>query len=456
MKILPRKKLNLRVLNEVDTQKIHQAALRILGETGMRILDEDTVKVLQGQGCQKSEDGYLLFDEKLIQHALSSVPDNLTLYDRNGKVVVDTHDAVPHFGPGINCIDTLDYKAGIHRPCLLDDISKTARVCDQLQHIDFVQSLGSPSDVPPHEEALATVRSMVAQTRKPIGFTGHDEIESAGIWSYLAEVAGGWDSLSAKPFAIDLTGPISPLKIAAETCRRLRFAAQRHLPVVYFPGLFPGATGAITLAGSLAQCAAEVLAGIVVHQAEEPGAPILTGAGIIPMDMLSGSLFYGSPQLPLSCLAQVDYFNDIGVPTWTTAGCSNAHTVDSQAATEAGRDMLAAALAGTTMTQGLGRLSAGKTGSLEMLVLCDELAGIARRVAAGVPIDEDTLAVDVVKRASKTGSFLQDDHTLDHVRAETWVPSIFCKTDLSSWCSSGSKIMTEVIREKLNTLLGAS
>ena len=66
--------------------------------------------------------------------------------------------------------------------------------------------------------------------------------------------------------------------------------------------------------------------------------------------------------------------------------------------------MFCAALAGTTFIQGLGRLSAGKTGSLEMLILCDELAGTARRVAAGVSVNRDKLAIDVVERGAKTNA----------------------------------------------------
>ncbi len=443
----------LRVLTEKDSRAIHQTALKILAETGMRILDQETVEILTGRGCRITDDGYVLFDEETIVRALSKVPSRMSLYDRNGDKRIDTDDPIPRFGPGINCINILDYQTGRHRRCRLSDVSETARVCEQLSHIDWVQSLGSPGDVPPEEEALATVQAMVAQTGKPISFTGHDETETVRIWTYLAELTGSWQALVQKPFAMELTGPISPLKLAAETCKRLRYAAARHLPVAFYPGLFPGASGPITLAGSLAQCAAEVLAGIVVHQIESPGAPLLTGSAIIPMNMHTGGLAYGAPQFSLACLAQVDYFTDIGIPTWSTAGSSDAHTVDVQAAAEAGRDILSAALSGSAFIQGLGRLSSGKTGSLEMLIICDELAGSARRVAAGVPVNQETLAFDVVERRAKSGSYLQDDHTLNHVRTESWIPSIFGQTDLDTWRESDSKKVRKRISDKLRELL---
>jgi len=451
-----KKKLQLRVLSEEDSRQIHRAALQVLRETGISVQDEDTRRMLKDKGCRESDDGYLLFDEDLVLQALSTVPSKMILYDRNGEVAVDTADVIPHFCPGVNCIDVLDYKTEEHRPCLLDDISKTARVCDQLAHIDMVASLGCPSDVPPDEEALATVRAMIEQTRKPIAFTGHDEIEASEIWAYLAEVAGSWEALSAKPFGLELTGPTSPLKLGDEACRRLRNAAKERLPVVCYPGIIPGVASPMTLAGTLAQSAAEILAGIVVHQLEGPGAPVISGSAILPMDMRTGSLAYGSPDYSLACLAAVDYFNDIGVPGWIGAGCSDAHTANAQAAAEAGMNMLAAVLSGTSFIHNLGYLSSGKTGSLEMLVLCDELAGMSCRIAAGTTVTEGTLGVDVIRRAAKTGSYLSDEHTLKHVRTEMWLPALFQRASWESWRESGSKKMCERIREKLMALLGES
>ena len=215
----------------------------------------------------------------------------------------------------------------------------------------------------------------------------------------------------------------------------------------------PGATAPVTLSGALAQAAAETLAGIVVHQMERPGAPVISGAAIIPLDMRTGSICYGAAEYALICQATVDYLRDISIPSWTGSGCSDSHTVDSQAAAEAGMNMLMSVLAGTSWTHNLGYLSSGKTGSLEMLVLCDELAGMASRIAAGMRVDEEHLAFDVIKKAGKTGSFMAEEHTLNHVRNEMWIPSLIQRIASPKWIESGSKPMQERIREKLKNLL---
>ena len=449
----PRKRLGLRVINSQGTSRIHRAALNMLQETGMNVQDDDTRKWLKEKGCRESDDGYLLFDDQIVQRALSTVPSHMVLYDRNGSVAVDTGDVIPRFCPGINCTDVLDHRTGEIRPCLLDDISKTARVCQKLTHIDLVGNLGNPNDIAFEEQAFSAVRVLVENSFKPLPFIAHDDIEAFRIWEYLSEVAGGWESLSAKPFAFDLTGPTSPFILKKEACKRLRFAARNCLPVVCYPALFPGVTGPMTLAGAIAQSAAEILAGIVIHQMERPGSPVISGSAIIPMDMRTVNLSYGSPEYILVGLGAVDYFSDIGVPTWIGAGCSDVHTFDSQAASEVGMNILTAVLSGTPFIHNLGYLSSGKTGSLEMLVLSDEIAGMSYRIAQGIPVDDASLGVEVSLDAGKTGKYLTHPHTKKHVRTEMWIPSLFQRFDRGDWRQSGSKTLVERIGEKLRDLL---
>lgn len=447
--------MRLRLLGDKQVQLIHQTALCILGEIGIFVMDQDTRGMLKAAGCRESDKGYLLFDEPLVEKALASVPDRMLIYDRNGAVAVDSGGGRPYFSPGLNCIDVLDHRTGEHRSCRLSDIEETAKLCDRLANIDMVANLGNPNDLPASEQAIATVRALAAGTRKPLAFIAHDEIEAEQIWNYLADLAGGWEAFAARPFGLDLTGPRSPLELGEEACRRLRFAARRRLPVVCYPALITGAGGPITLAGALAQSAAEILGGIVVHQLEQPGAPVISGSSILPMDMRSGQVSYGSPEYALACLGAVDYYTYLGVPSWFGAGCSDSHIVDARAAAEAGMSLQTAVTSGTSVVHNLGYLSGGKTGSLEMLVLCDELAGMAKRYAAGIQVNEDTLALDATRRAYQDHSFITDPHTLKHVRTAMWKPNLFRRVSREDWQSSGSETLQKRLRERVGDLLAS-
>ena len=446
-------KPRLRILDGSGCRRVHEAVLEILEKTGVNVQDDDTRHRLKDIGCRENRNGHVRFDKEAIQAALATVPERMVLFDRGGRKAVDTGDRTPRFCPGINCIDVLDHRTGEIRPCLLDDVVRTARVCERLENIDMAANLGNPGDVPVDRQAMASVRALVGHSQKPLAFIGHDEKEARQLWEVLAQEAGGWQALAAKPFALELTGPTSPLTIKAESCRRLRFAAEKCLPVVCYPALFPGITGPMTLAGAIAQSSAEILAGIVIHQMERPGAPVISGSAVIPMDMRTVNLAYGSPEYVLVGIAAVDYFHAIGVPTWIGAGCTDAHMLDAQAFSEAAAGMFLAVVSGTSFIHNLGFLSSGKTGSLEMLVFCDELAAMAKQVAAGIPVNADTLAVDVTTTAGLNGEFLKHPHTRSHVRSELWLPTLMQRFIFSTWRDQGGPSTQERVRDRLEELL---
>lgn len=153
-------------------------------------------------------------------------------------------------------------------------------------------------------------------------------------------------------------------------------------------------------------------------------------------------------------ITAVDYFNYIGVPTWTGAGCSDSHNVDAQAGAEAFMSIMAAMNCGTSFAHNVGYLSGGKTGSVEMLVYCDELIGMARRLTAETIVNEDTLAVDVIKRAAKTTDFVAEKHTMKYMKSEMWIPALGERRTENIWREAGAESLQDRIRGKLNSILG--
>lgn len=447
--------MQLRVLDDAGCRNIHRAVLDILLKTGIDLQDEDTRRRLMDTGCRERANGFVSFPETVVERALAALPRRVMLYDRGGRPVVDTASPVPRFCPGVNCIDVLDHRTGEIRPCLLEDIARTARVCEGLEHMDMAANLGNPGDLPPEEQALASVRTLVEHSQKPVAFIGHDDAEVRRIWKFLAGEAGGWPALADRPFGLELTGPTSPLTLKGEACRRLRFAAERRLPVVNYPALFPGINGPMTLAGAVAQSSAEMLAGVVVHQTAQPGAPLISGSAVIPLDMRTVTLSYGSPEYLLAGLASADYLCYLGVPAWIGAGCSDAHLLDGQAYSEAAAGIFTTIFSGARLIHNLGFLSSGKTGSLELLVWCNELAGMAKRMARGVDVDAETLAVGVTLAAGESGDFLKHPHTKTHVRQEMWVPTLMQRFSQGTWRDRGATDARERIRGRLAELLKA-
>lgn len=439
--------LTIETLTSAELAGINTVVFKILLEIGMIVEDRQTAKRLVQSGCIRSVEGRILFPIDVVHRALSTVPDKVSIYDREGRISVSNRGR-RCLSIGLNCVNMYDRKLQKQRPGLLEDVKDAALLCEKLPGIDMAAALCTPSDVLPENQAYKAAVAVTSETGKPLAFTAHDEIESAKIWEHLACEAGGWTKFSSKPTGLDLTGPTSPLFIGTEAIKRLRFASSRNLPVVCYPGIIPGAASPVTLSGAIAQSSAEVLAGIVIHQLENPGAPVLSGSAVLPMDMRRGLITYGSPEYSLACSAAVDYFNMLGVPSWIGGGCSDAHVPGSQAAAEALMTMNMAMLSGTSFIHNAGYLSSGKTGSLEMIVFADELMRISGRLARGIDCSEEAIGFDLIKSASVDGNYMGTKHTIQRMRSEMFIPAFFPRSDEEN----GADIW-KLVNEKLNTIL---
>ena len=447
--------VSLELVGSTDAALIHDAVTMILWEIGIIIEHVPTRDLLVKQhGCRQGSDEYIRLPPDLVNRAIASVPDKILLYDHDGNLRVDTSSKTSSFCPGHNCVRILDFRSDELRSCRLDDIRETARVCEQLPNIDMVCSLGYPSEVPAEDEVVETVRAMYENCSKPAALLAHDEHIQERMMNLIADITGGWNRLADKPVSIELMGPISPLKLPEDLCKRLINCARWRTPVVCYPATFPGMSCPITTAGAIAQSSAEAIAGIVVHQLAEPGAPVLSGSAILPMDLRQADLAYGSPEYMLAGLGASDYFRSIGIPSWIGAGCSDSHQFDAQAAAEAGASLTIAALAKTPFVHNLGFLSGGRTGSLELLTLCDEMVGWTTKMATGVEVDAETLAVEVVRRAAPDNQFLTDAHTQERFLTENWYPNLCERSDADAWIEAGGHDMQARVKQRLREMLG--
>jgi trimethylamine---corrinoid protein Co-methyltransferase len=453
-KARPNLNARLSLLSSNQLVQIRSAVLMVLWQTGVRIDDLETRKMLIATGdCKEGTDGFIHFNADIIERSLETTPKEVRLYDRSGNMKVHTSGRSLGFAPGLNCPNILDHITGEIRPFLLDDVRNVGKLCQKLEMIDVAASLGYDSEASADVEAPQTLRALIEQTEKPVLFIGHDEVEVEVMWGMLAQEVGGWDNLAEKPCGIDLTGPLSPLRLSDETCRRVRMAARYNVPTACYPAIFPGMSSPVTMAGTIVQACVESIAGIVINQLERPGAPILTGSSVLPMDMRQADLAYGSPEYALANAAAVQFLSYMEIPAWNGGGCSDAHSVDQQAASEIGANMLSAALSGATFIKNLGMLSGGKTGSLEMLLLGHEMAGWVSRYGANITVDANTIAAEVIQQSATDNTFIQSSHTQDNYLAEMWMPPLFQRNDKDAWLEAGAKDMHQRCLDTLNDLL---
>ncbi len=104
------------------------------------------------------------------------------------------------------------------------------------------------------------------------------------------------------------------------------------------------------------------------------------------------------------------------------------------------------------MIYGLGMLESGITFDFGQLVLDAEFARMIKHVVKGIPVDDETLAVDVIKAIGPFGDFLCHKHTLQRMRSQSQ-PEFIDRTRREAWEKKGSKNAHQKAVEKVKYIL---
>ena len=182
---------------------------------------------------------------------------------------------------------------------------------------------------------------------------------------------------------------------------------------------------------------AEILSGLVVHQLQQPGAPFVVGCGLHHLDMRSAQICYGSPEFQLTKAAIAQVGRWYGLPTWGYAGCTDAKTLDEQAAAEAMLSVLMAKLSGANLVHDVGYLESGLTASFELIVLSDELVALVDNLMKGIEISDETLMLDEIHKVGPGGHFMDTDQTLKRFR-DFWYPALLDRGRRETWLAEGA------------------
>jgi trimethylamine--corrinoid protein Co-methyltransferase len=170
-------------------------------------------------------------------------------------------------------------------------------------------------------------------------------------------------------------------------------------------------------------------------------------------DMKTSQVTYGSPEQDLGKVASVQMARRYGLPVYGLGGGVEGKLPDAEAAAESMETMLLVSLAGMTLCQSLGTLACGMYGSAEMAVMCDEMVHMTKRILAGFEVNDETLALDVIREAGYGGNFLKLKHTARWFRKEMFFPSLFRRQTSEEWIRAGSKSIDQVAHEKVLQIL---
>jgi trimethylamine---corrinoid protein Co-methyltransferase len=450
-----------RVLSASQVREVVSAAMDVLERAGTRVYGEDALALLRGAGCVMTGEGVaegvpvalVHIPSSVVEGALRTTPSRIAVAGRDRSKRLSLERDRFYFGTGSDCPSLVDPYSDEVRKYTFDDVYDAARLSDALPNIDFHMSLGLTSGVLPATYDRPQFLAMVKGTSKPLVITAVDAEGLADQYQMACEVLGGPEAFARAPLFVVYIEPSSPLTHSIEAVGKLLYAAEHGIPAIYTPCIMAGGTGPVTMAGTMVQAVAEFLVGVVLAQHQRRGAGVIMGGVNSPMDMSTSILSYGAPELALVSAAMTDVARGLGVPMFSTAGCSDAKLLDQQAAIEATFSIVVAALSGANLIHDVGYLESGLLGSFDMLVMADEVIGMAKRLLSGGRVTPVTLAVEVVERVGPGGHFLAQEHTRRHFREEVWFPGLIDRQMRRAWESGGRQTMGDRVRARVRHLL---
>lgn len=441
-------------LSPEELTTIHEASLALLAEVGVAFHSEEVIAIFKQHGF--SVDGCLVhFPKKRVMDAVAAAPSHFTIRGRHpDKDVVVGGDGLV-FVPGYGAPFILDPKNGRRSPTL-DDYHQLTRLADALPNQDLSgHMLVLPSDVPVGTAHLHMNYAAMIHSAKP--FLGSSEgalaanhtMEMATI--LFDETA---DSLKQQPVTVALVDSLSPLTYSQDMCEALMAYAKWGQPVMMAALIMAGATGPITMAGILTQQNAEILAGITLAQLVNPGTPVIYGATSTIMDMRTGALAIGSPELSMLATSSTQMARYYELPSRCGGALTDANSPDAQAGFESMFALLTAANSGADfILHAAGVLSSFLAFSYEKFVIDDEMCGMVRRYQQGIPVNPDTLAYDVIANVGPQGNFLREPHTVTRCRHSYWQPALCDRDGLEMWLANGQPDLARRAKQRWQVLL---
>ncbi len=395
------------------------------------------------------------FPRHLVEWALRSAPKSFILPGRDPALDLLIEQRRVYYGMGGSPVPFFwDWQEQILRSAVEADMVSCTRVGHALGNVDFIMSLAAAGDAPQELHYLYEYNAVLRNSTKPIIYSAPSRRYAAMFLEMAAAASGGESEFRRRPSVMLFSQPTSPLEIGSYNEGMIEFAAW-GAPILFSPGIMLGATGPATLAGALVQGNAENLAGLVLSQLLKPGTPVVYGVHTPVLDMRTMRCTYAGTEQSLGRAAMAQLARHYGLPSFNTGGGCDSKAVDAQAAAEATMGIFLNGLSGLTLTQTMGTMAGGTFGSLEMLIICDEIVAMAKRILGGVDTSNEKLAVDVIKGVGPGGHFLDSEHTLRHFRQEFFFPRLFDRRGIPEWEADGAKGIDEVARSRVKEILAA-
>ena len=436
----------LNPLTPQQLDQIHESSLEVLRRTGIRFEHEEARRILGDAGCEIDHNSEIVkFPSSLVEECLKKVPDTFTLSAIDPQYDLHLGGSTVTFSSG-TAVDVLDTVTGQRRPAGIKDALDVIRILDNMDRIHHIfVPFGILSDKPKEMAFEWQTALTFRYARKSVGHG----VAFPGCSKWQIEMA---DVVGAQMIAG--AGAVPPISYSfAMADAIIRFARKKHA-VSVSQAIACGATGPVTLAGTLIQGNAEILAGITLTQIVSPGNPNLYCSYTAPLDMRTGGMAVGAVESAILGAGVGQITRYYKIPGRTLFPQVNAMVPDQQSGIERAVQLMMAALGGVSIICFSGQVDDEKTMCYEQILIDDELCAMVARIMEGINFTPETMATDLIHEVGPLpGNFLIQEHTREHWKKEHMIPPLFNRASFEQWQSAGGKDIVAVAREKVKAML---
>ena len=427
------------VFSSDEVAALHDAALQVLEELGMKVLLPEARAIFAAGGAQVDDAEQLVrIGRDIVEAALASAPPSVPmragarhrdLVLELGAVTIQSGGGAPH---------ATDLERG-RRPATIADFRELVRITQQFDVLHMLNPLVEPQDVPVHLRHYAvTEAQLILSDKVPFIFSrGSPQVRDA--FAMIRDYRGlSQEDFEAEAHCFTIINTNSPRQLDIPMAQGLiDFARHGQLSIVT-PFCLMGAMAPVTVAGALVLSHAEALAAIALTQLARAGAPVLYGAFASNVDMKSGAPAFGTPEQVKANLGAGQLARHIGLPWRCAAGCA-ANINDAQAAHETQMSAWGALLGGcTVMLHAAGWLEGGLTVSYEKFITDLEAMQIFAELCTPTSAGEADLALDALREVAPGGHFFAAAHTMERYQSAFYEPIVADWSNFGTWTERGA------------------
>jgi len=437
-------------LSEGEIEAIHDASLRVLEKTGVKVMSKLVLDVLKKAGAKVDYGAnHATIPGALVEEALKEVPKTITYGARNPENDFILDKRTPHFTTTGMPAFVLDGETGERRNSLTADLACFTRIVDYLKNVHSVWPMVVTTDVPGPLQCLTEFVTVARNTAKHLEHEALNVCDAQYQIEIATAIVGSKEQLKKRPIISAVQCVFSPLTYEKGLIEGAIEYGRAGVPVVVMPMPLAGTTGPVTPAGTMALNNAEFLGDLVILELANPGAPVVYSP-VVGVSNFKTGYHRWAPEASLMHLGLTQLAHHYGLPSEVGVMGGGSKLLDAQAGYQKAISIIAALLMTPDIALGVGGL--GGCISAETLIIDNEIIDYALRYILGLEIDDEALAVDIIDKVGPGGHFLGEKHTLQHFR-EGWVPEISDMDTFEIWQRKGSKAIAEVAKEKTKEIL---